>query len=262
MEAVRPKTGPNVAISLRGIGQDFGEVTVLDDVNLDIAHGSATALVGPNGAGKSTAMNVMAGSQIPTRGTVLHEGKDITKARPYVRARRGILRTFQLPSDFGRMTVLENLLVGASQIIGRERLYGFLDWPGSWSAKEAESVKRARALLSDFGLSAKESDYAQDLSGGQRRIVELLRAMMAEPRVLLLDEPFAGLHPSIISTVGDFVRDVREQGVTVVMIAHELDAVEDICDHVVVMARGTVLFEGSMAEARRDQKVVEAYVAG
>jgi ABC-type branched-subunit amino acid transport system ATPase component len=249
-------------LRIRDVGQDFSGVTVLDGVSLEIRRGVSTALVGPNGAGKSTLMNVIAGSQLPTRGSVLHDGTDITRMLPFQRARRGVVRTFQLPSDFGRLTVLENLLVGAAGQSGDSFTSAFFQRRHVWRDRERAAVQRARELLDRFGLAAKEDHYARDLSGGQRRIVELLRAVMAEPQVLLLDEPFAGVHPTVIERIAEFLKDLQDSGVTVVLIAHELDTVERLCDAVVVMARGAVLFEGTMAMARRDQKVVAAYVAG
>lgn len=253
---------PDAVIEIRGVGQDFSGVTVLDDVSLSIQRGISTALVGPNGAGKSTLMNVIAGSQLPTRGAVVHEGTDITGMHPYQRARRGVVRTFQLPSDFGRLTALENLLVGAAGQSGDSFTGAFFQRRRAWRERERAAVHRARELLDRFGLAAKEDHYARDLSGGQRRIVELLRAVMTDPQVLLLDEPFAGVHPRVIEQIATFLNDLQNSGVTVVMIAHELDAVERLCDAVVVMARGAVLFEGTMAMARQDQRVVAAYVAG
>lgn len=240
----------------------FTGVTVLDHVSFSVSRGSITAMVGPNGAGKSTMMHVIAGSQRPDDGRVLLAGRGITRLQPYRRARSGVIRTFQLPAEFGRLTVLENLLVADRTVRGSSLASALLLPRRSWTGTERAAVHRARALLDEFGLAAKENEYAKDLSGGQRRILELLRAVVAGPELLLLDEPFAGVHASVIDRISTFLDGLRARGVTVLLIAHELDTVDRLCDSVVVMARGAVLYEGTMADARRQQKVVDAYVAG
>jgi ABC-type branched-subunit amino acid transport system ATPase component len=249
-------------LEVRDVSLAFSGVTVLDRVSFSVDRGSLTAIVGPNGAGKSTMMHVIAGSQRPDSGQVCHQGRDITRLRPYRRARAGIVRTFQLPAEFGRLTALENLLVADRAIRGASFTSALLRSRRSWTATERAAVERARALLGEFGLAAKENEYAKELSGGQRRILELLRAVVAGPELLLLDEPFAGVHSSVIDRMSLFLEQLRGRGVTVLLIAHELDAVDRLCDSVVVMARGSVLYEGTMADARRQQKVVDAYVAG
>ncbi|HEX2212537.1 MAG TPA: ATP-binding cassette domain-containing protein, partial [Mycobacterium sp.] len=195
-------------------------------------------------------------------GRVEHRGLDIAKMPPHKRSRRGIMRTFQMPADFGRLTVLENLLLADRSVGGTGFGQVFTRPRRSWLPGQREAVARARSLLAEFGLEAKENDYMGDLSGGQRRILELLRAVTTAPEMLLLDEPFAGVHASIIDRISEFLMQLRDKGVTILMVAHELDAVERLTDAVVVMARGQVLFEGSMAAARREQEVVDAYVAG
>lgn len=259
------RTGTDVAtpaIELVGVRQSFGDVDVLQDVGVRFESGSITGLVGPNGAGKSTLLNIAAGAVVPTGGAVFHRGTEITKQRPHARARRGIVRTFQMPAEFGRLSVLENLLVGAAALPGRTFREVFLRRRRSWTDDERAAVGRARELLDRFGLLSKQDDAAGELSGGQRRILDLIRAVMCEPDTLLLDEPFAGVHQSIIREMGTYMLELRDQGVDVVMVAHELDAVDRYCDSVVVLARGSVLFKGTMAEAREHTEVVGAYLAG
>jgi branched-chain amino acid transport system ATP-binding protein len=249
-------------LAIEGLTVAYGSNVVLENVSLHVPRGKVTAVVGPNGAGKSTLLHALAGTAPVAAGRVIHRAEDIAKLPPYKRARRGVMRTFQMPADFGRLTVLENLLLadravggtGFGQVFSRPRR--------SWLPQQQAAITRARALLTEFGLEAKENDYAGDLSGGQRRILELLRAVTTEPELLLLDEPFAGVHASIIETISDFLVALRDRGISILMVAHELDAVERLTDAVVVMARGQVLFEGSMADARRQQEVVDAYVAG
>ncbi len=249
-------------MTIEGLTVGYGSIRVLEDVSLNIPKGRITAVVGPNGAGKSTLLHALAGTAPVQAGRVLFGGQDIVGLAPYQRSRRGIMRTFQMPADFGRLTVLENLLLADRSVGGTGFLQVFTRPRRSWLPGQREAVARARKLLAEFGLEAKENDYMGDLSGGQRRILELLRAVTTDPRMLLLDEPFAGVHASIIDRISDFLMELRDRGISILMVAHELDAVERLTDAVVVMARGQVLFEGSMAEARREQEVVDAYVAG
>ena len=254
-------TGENI-LTIEGLSVAYGKNRVLDAVSLQVPQAKITAVVGPNGAGKSTLLHALAGTAPVQAGRVLHRGTDIATLPPFKRSRRGIMRTFQMPADFGRLTVLENLLLADRTVSGTGFVQVFTRPRRSWLPSQRASIERARALLAEFGLDAKENDYAGDLSGGQRRILELLRAVTTEPDLLLLDEPFAGVHASIIERISDFLVALRERGISILMVAHELDAVERLTDAVVVMARGQVLFEGSMAAARRQQKVVDAYVAG
>ena len=249
-------------LTIEGLTVGYGSIRVLEDVSLNIPEGRITAVVGPNGAGKSTLLHALAGTAPVQAGRVLFGGQDIVGLAPYQRSRRGIMRTFQMPADFGRLTVLENLLLADRSVGGTGFLQVFTRPRRSWLPGQREAVARARKLLAEFGLEAKENDYMGDLSGGQRRILELLRAVTTDPRMLLLDEPFAGVHASIIERISDFLVQLRERGISILMVAHELDAVERLTDAVVVMARGQVLFEGSMAAARREKEVVDAYVAG
>ncbi|MET0901162.1 MAG: ATP-binding cassette domain-containing protein [Mycobacterium sp.] len=253
-------------LAIEGLTVAYGSNVVLENVSLQVPRAKVTAVVGPNGAGKSTLLHALAGTAPVAAGRVLHRGShdsaDIAKLAPYKRARRGVMRTFQMPADFGRLTVLENLLLADRTVGGTGFLQVFSRPRRSWLPQQQAAITRARALLAEFGLDAKENDSAGDLSGGQRRILELLRAVTTEPELLLLDEPFAGVHASIIETISDFLVALRERGISILMVAHELDAVERLTDAVVVMARGQVLFEGSMAAARRQQEVVDAYVAG
>ena len=249
-------------LTIEGLSVAYDKNRVLDEVSLHVPRAKITAVVGPNGAGKSTLLHALAGTAPVQTGRVLHRGDDIAKMPPYKRSRRGIMRTFQMPADFGRLTVLENLVLADRTVGGAGFVQVFTRPRRSWLPSQRASIERARALLAEFGLDAKENDYAGDLSGGQRRILELLRAVTTEPELLLLDEPFAGVHASIIERISDFLVALRDRGISILMVAHELDAVERLTDAVVVMARGQVLFEGSMAAARRQQEVVDAYVAG
>ena len=189
---------------------------------MEIQPGRLTGLIGPNGAGKSTLLATLAGTLPVSSGRIEFQGNDITRLPAFRRARRGLVRTFQLPSAFGQLTVLENLLAAAP----------------------------------------KNRDYAADLSGGQKRLVEIMRALMLQPRLLLLDEPTAGVHPSIVGQIASYLENLRDEGLTIVMVEHQLGVVERLCDPVIVMAQGKVIGRGSLAELRAQRDVVEAYLVG
>jgi neutral amino acid transport system ATP-binding protein len=204
-------------------------------------------------------VNLISGRTRPTAGSVRFGGAEIAGRRPHEVARHGIVRTFQQANVFGGLTVLENLLVGAASWRG-ERLTAALAPKRVWSAREAELIERAWDLLRRFGLAAIANDRAAALSGGQRRLVELMRALMGEPRLLLLDEPMAGVSPALAQSVAAQLEELRDSGMTMLMVEHELRLVERLCDPVVVMAQGRVLAEGAMAQLRTDQAVVDAYL--
>jgi branched-chain amino acid transport system ATP-binding protein len=260
MSALPAEASP--ILSARALSQSFQAVRVVDSVSFEIAEGRVLGLIGPNGAGKSTVLHMLAGAQKPIGGSIHYGGVDITRWPAYRRARHGIIRTFQLSNEFARLTVLENLLVAVPHQPGDTFREVFTTPRRRWNRRQSESLAQAHALLARFNMNAKADDYAGDLSGGQKRILEILRAVMAQPRLLLLDEPLAGIHPRIIESVCDYLRELRRDGVTILMIEHELDVVEALCDAVVVMAIGSVLFRGSMTEARQRKEVIDAYVAG
>ena len=243
------------------IHRHFEGMHAVDGVSIEVAPGKITGLIGPNGAGKSTFMAVVAGTLPATGGTIVFDGKDITRFPAYRRARLGLVRTFQLPSEFARLTVLENLLVAAQHNRG-DSLFGALMGKRYWIEDERKLVQKARALLKRFGMSAKESDYAGTMSGGQKRLIEIMRALMLEPRLLLLDEPMSGVHPKIVEEIQYYLQDLRAGGLTILMVEHELHMVERLCDTVVVMAQGKVIGSGTMSSLRRQQEIVDAYLVG
>ncbi|HKV30941.1 MAG TPA: ABC transporter ATP-binding protein [Candidatus Dormibacteraeota bacterium] len=243
------------------IHRHFEGMHAVDGVSIEIMPGRITGLIGPNGAGKSTFMAVLAGTLPASSGRIVFEGEDITRLPAYQRARRGLVRTFQLPSEFGLLTVLENLLVAAPDNRG-ESLLGALLGKRYWMPDEKRLVEQARGLLNRFGMTAKESDYAGDMSGGQKRLIEIMRALMLHPRLLLLDEPMSGVHPSIAGEIASYLEALRDEGLTICMVEHELHMVDRLCDPVVVMAQGKVIGGGSMAELRRQRDVVDAYLGG
>ena len=254
-------TAPEPLLAVRDLRRSYGGVRAVESVSFSVGHGSVTGLIGPNGAGKSTVLGMIAGSDRPDGGTIRVAGDETSGLPPYRVAQRGVIRTFQTASVFPRMTVLENLLLGAPPG-GGESITGALFARRSWRREEQRLVQRARALLESVGLGRHEDLYAQELSGGERRLLEIGRALMAQPRLLLLDEPMAGVNRTVGLEIERLLAGLSADGMTILMVEHELDVVERICDRVVVMARGTVLLEGSMAEIRGSEQVRRAYLVG
>jgi ABC-type branched-subunit amino acid transport system ATPase component/ABC-type branched-subunit amino acid transport system permease subunit len=236
-------------------------VRAVSGVSLSVARGTVTGLIGPNGAGKSTLLAVLAGTDRATSGTVRFEGQDVTALPAYRRARLGLIRTFQLASEFKRLTVMENLLSAAPGNRG-DTMRGALAGRRYWKNDEQATVGRAADILGRFGLADLANSYAGDLSGGQRRLVEIMRALMSEPAMLLLDEPMAGVHPELAHSIGEMLVQLSSDGLTVLMVEHELAIMDEFCDPVIVMADGSVLAEGTMTELRDRTEVVEAYLVG
>jgi ABC-type branched-subunit amino acid transport system ATPase component len=256
-----PTGEPGPLLQVEGLACHFGGLLAVRNATFTVRRGTITGLIGPNGAGKSTIVNLISGRTRPTSGSVRFDGAEIAGRRPHEVARHGIMRTFQQANVFGGLTVLENLLVGAAPWRG-ERLAAALAPRRVWSATEAELIERAWDLLRRFGLTAIANDRAAALSGGQRRLVELMRALMGEPKLLLLDEPMAGVSPALAQSVAAQLEELRDSGMTMLMVEHELRLVERLCDPVVVMAQGKVLAEGAMAQLRTDQAVIDAYLGG
>jgi neutral amino acid transport system ATP-binding protein len=252
---------PEHILSVRDIRRDFGGLQAVDGASFNALRGHITGLIGPNGAGKSTLMGIIAGAIKATAGRVTFEGQDITGLPPHQVARRGIVRTFQLSAEFPKLTVLENLLVAAPRqkgesLLGAElsRLY--------WGRSEAALVDVARGVLDRFAMTPKENDLAGNLSGGQKRLLEIMRGLMAKPKMLLLDEPFAGVNPTLAREIEHYLVGLRDEGLSMIMVEHELSVVERVCDPVIVMAQGKVISEGSMSDVSARQEVLNAYLVG
>ena len=259
--AVEPPGDREVVLEAVDVSREFGGVRAVDGVSFRVRHGTLTGLIGPNGAGKSTLLAMLAGTLPVSGGKIYYQGQDVTHLPAYRRARLGLVRTFQLASEFKRLTVMENLLTAVPDNRG-DSFRGALAGRRYWRGDEAAAIARAEALLERFGLDGYANSYAGDLSGGQRRLVEIMRALMAEPRVLLLDEPMAGVHPNLARRIGNQLAALCAEGLTVLMVEHELAIMDEFCDPVVVMAEGAVLAEGTMAELRSRSEVVEAYLVG
>jgi ABC-type branched-subunit amino acid transport system ATPase component len=253
--------GAASVLQIKDLRIEFDGVHAVDGASFEIPAGSITGLIGPNGAGKSTALKSIAGALTPTSGQIVYQGEDITGRSAHAVARLGVMRTFQLSSEFARLTVMENLLVAAPEQRA-STLAGALRGKRYWRTQQGELVDRARRLLEEFQMAHATDEYAGELSGGQKRLVEIMRALMARPQLLLLDEPLAGVNPTLRLIVEEHLLRVRDTGITMVMVEHELGTVERCCDSVIVMAQGKVLNSGSMAEMRESKEVVDAYLVG
>ena len=246
---------------MEDLRREFGGVVAVESVSFSVPSGTIVGLIGPNGAGKSTVIGMMGGAILPTSGSIRLDGKEISGLPPHAIARLGLIRTFQLSAEFPRLTVMQNLLAAAPNHPG-ETVVGALLGKWYWGSFEAQLVEQARALLERFRMSGKENDYAGDLSGGQKRLLEVMRALMAKPRVLLLDEPTAGVHPSMIGELESQLATLRDEGQTMIMVEHELGIVERLCEVVVVMSHGKIIAKGPLAVVRAQAEVKEAYFAG
>jgi branched-chain amino acid transport system permease protein len=254
-------TAAGVVLEAVGVSREFGGVHAVHEVSFVVRRGTLTGLIGPNGAGKSTLLAMLAGTLPVSSGKVLYRGDDVTSVAAFRRARMGLVRTFQLASEFKRLTVMENLVSSVQGNRG-DSFLGAMGGRRYWGADERAAVARASLLLERFGLADYANNYAGDLSGGQRRLVEIMRALMAEPKMLLLDEPMAGVHPHLARRIGNELVALCADGMTILMVEHELAIMDEFCDPVVVMAEGAVLAEGTMAQLRGRREVVEAYLVG
>lgn len=239
----------------------FGGVVALDGASLAVHPGEVMGLIGPNGAGKTTLLNVMAGLLRPQHGQVVLDGQDVTRLGPSGRARRGLVRSFQIARELGRLTVLENLLLAAPAQRG-EAVLGALLLPRAVAAEERASAERALGILTRIGLRSKADDLAAGLSGGQKKLLELGRALMLRPRVVLLDEPAAGVAPPLVQELARLVRELAAEGIGFALVEHDMALVQQVCDRVQVLAEGRPLAAGSFAEVTSDRRVVDAYLGG
>lgn len=246
-------------LEVRGLTRCFGALRAVDGVDIAVADGAITGLIGPNGAGKSTLFGLIAGEVKPSAGEVVFAGRVITGRSPDRVFRAGLARTFQIPRPFPQMTVLENVMLAPTRQAG-ERFWNNWVWPGLVRAEERRCRERAMEVLGFTGLAAKAQDPAGVLSGGQQKLLELARVMMVEPRLILLDEPAAGVNPTLLETLIEKIVALNERGIGFLIVEHNMDMVMQICRSIVVMAQGRVIFSGSPRDVVRDQRVVDAYL--
>jgi len=247
-------------IRVEGLHKHFGGFRAVDGASLEIATGSITGLIGPNGAGKTTLFNVIAGRLPPTAGRVLMDGEDITGLPPHVLFGKGLLRTFQIAHEFASMTVRENLMMVPPNQSG-ERLWNALFSRGAIAAEEERIRARADEVLEFLTISHIADEKAGNISGGQKKLVELGRTMMVDAKIVFLDEVGAGVNRTLLNTIGDaIVRLNRERGYTFCVIEHDMDFIARLCNPVICMAEGKVLAQGTVDEVKNDERVIEAYL--
>ena len=243
-----------------GVVKRFGGIRALDGASLSVREGSVTALIGPNGAGKTTFFNVATGFYRADHGRAAFDGHEVLGHPSYAIARLGMVRTFQITKALARMPVIDNMMLGARDQPG-ERLVNVVFRPGAWRRREQEVREQAMELLEIFNLTPLADAYAGTLSGGQRKLLELARALMTRPRFLLLDEPMAGINPTLGRRLLEHMQRLRaEEGVTFLFIEHDMEVVMNHADRVIVMAQGRVIADGEPHEVRKDQAVIDAYL--
>ncbi len=240
------------------VTRQFGGLTAVDVDHLEIPRGKITALIGPNGAGKTTLFNLLTGFDRPTTGSWNFEGKDLAGISSYKVARLGMVRTFQLTKALSMLTVMENMRLGAQNQPGEKFLAALIK--PLWKNFEATITVKAEDLLKRFKLDAKQDDYAASLSGGQRKLLEMARALMSEPKLVMLDEPMAGVNPALTQSLLEHIKDLKKNGTTVLFVEHDMHMVRHISDWVVVMAEGKIVAEGPPAIVMKDQAVIDAYL--
>lgn len=240
------------------IARQFGGLTAVNVDHVEIQRGSITALIGPNGAGKTTFFNLLTGYDSPNSGTWSFNGKALNGIPPHKVARLGMVRTFQLTKALYRLTVMENMLLGARGQKGESVLRSAFPW--IWRSQEAAIQAKATAILNNFKLIEKQDDFAAALSGGQRKLLEMARALMVEPEMVMLDEPMAGVNPALKQSLLEHIKELRSEGKTVLFVEHDMDMVHEISDWVIVMAQGQIIAEGTPASVMGNSQVIEAYL--
>ena len=262
----RLKDGPNldkenVVLEVDTLRKTFGGLDATNDASFQVEEGSITALIGPNGAGKSTLFNLITGFYEQDSGHVSVNGVDVTNAEPHTVAEHGLIRTFQTPRKLEGMTVREAMLVGAQDQIG-ESFVSLFTKPDAVEAQERKNLEDAHRILEEFEIGHLAAQSATDLSGGQMKLVELARAMLAEPEILLLDEPVAGVNPTLANKLRDQIARLNDEGVTFCIIEHDMDFIMNLADPIIVLDQGRVLVEGSPEAVRNDDRVIDAYLGG
>lgn len=240
------------------ITRQFGGLTAVNVDHVEIQRGSITALIGPNGAGKTTFFNLLTGYDTPNSGTWSFKGIPLNGIPPHKVARLGMVRTFQLTKALYRLSVIENMALGARGQKGESVLKSIFPWV--WRAQEEEIRNKAQEILKNFKLLEKQDDFAAALSGGQRKLLEMARALMVEPEMIMLDEPMAGVNPALKQSLLEHIKELRTEGKTVLFVEHDMDMVHEISDWVIVMAQGAIIAEGTPTSVMSNPQVIEAYL--
>jgi neutral amino acid transport system ATP-binding protein len=260
LATVAPEPGSRKpdAILVAAIRRRFGGIVAVDVDHVEVQRHSITALIGPNGAGKTTLFNLLSGFDEPNEGTWTFEGRTLDKVVAHRTAQLGMVRTFQLTKSLTKLSVIENMKLGATGQRGERWWNGML--PFTWRSQEAAIEARADELLQRFKLDHMRNEYAGTLSGGQRKLLEMARALMTGPTMVMLDEPMAGVNPALKQSLNQHIRGLRDEGMTVLFVEHDMDMVHDISDWVIVMAEGRLIAEGTPDQISRNQAVIDAYL--
>ena len=261
LDAVAPEPGvdkPDPVLVVDGVLRRYGGLTAVNVDHLSVQRGVITALIGPNGAGKTTLFNLLCGFDQADAGRWTFDGQLATGVKPYQLARSGMVRTFQLTKVLGRMTVMDNMLLAAPNQGGESIIRALI--PGGWRSQERAARLRAVELLERFKLEPLANDYAAGLSGGQRKLLEMARALMANPSLVMLDEPMAGVNPALTQSLLGHVTALRDEGMSVLFVEHDMDVIMKISDWVVCMAEGRIIAEGRPADIAGNDAVIQAYL--
>lgn len=258
VDAVPGVKKPDSILSVDGVRRHFGGIVAVDVKHIEVQRGSITALIGPNGAGKTTLFNLLSGFDKPDVGEWRFDGHNMRGVVAHKTASMGMVRTFQLTKSLTKMSVIENMKLGATHQVGEKWWNGLL--PFTWRSQEKNIENRADALLSRFKMDHMRNEYAGTLSGGQRKLLEMARALMTQPRLVMLDEPMAGVNPALKQNLNEHIRGLRDDGMTVFFVEHDMDMVNDVADWVVVMAEGLIIAEGTPEQIGNNPQVIEAYL--
>ena len=248
-------------LAVEGVRRSFGSLVAVDGVSFGIEAGEIVGMIGPNGAGKTTTFNCISSVIDSDAGTVRFDGADVTGVPPYALARRGMVRTFQQTRELETVTVADNMLLAAPEHPG-ERAWHAVGRTSTSAQREAAARERAMELLEVFDIAGMVEEYAGNLSGGQRKLLELARSLMLDPKLLMLDEPFAGVNPSLTNEIVGHIEALNDDGMTLLIIEHELETLTDLVDRLIVLADGQVLATGPPAAIMENEEVIDAYLGG
>jgi len=261
LATVEPQPGsskPDSILTAKNITRNFGGLKAVDVDYLEVQRGIITAFIGPNGAGKTTFFNLLTGFDEPDTGNWQFEGDELAGLPSHRISQMGMVRTFQLTKALGKMSVMDNMLLGAPNQKGEKLAYSLLR--GSWRKQESEVHAKATELLERFNMTHMADEYAATLSGGQRKLLEMARALMADPSLILLDEPMAGVNPALVQSLLGHVEALRNEGMSVLFVEHDMDVIMGISDWIVVLAEGGVIAEGTPDQVSKNPRVIDAYL--
>ena len=248
---------PDPILKIQNVSRSFGGLKAVDVEHLEIQRGTITALIGPNGAGKTTLFNLVSAFDEPTTGQWQLEGVELRGKQPYQIARAGMVRTFQLTKSLAKMTCIENMMLAAPDQRGEGFLAALV---GGWRSQEDAVQEKAEELLERFNLIHMRDEYAATLSGGQRKLLEMARSLMTDPEIILLDEPMAGVNPALVQSLLGHIEALRDDGMTVIFIEHDMDVIMGISDWIAVLAEGRVIAEGTPEQVGQNPVVIDAYL--